>query len=137
MPKDTVEVIVETEEKEDIPINPQRLAEVWSKLAKKKKVDGRDQLFMLMSQPYDFKDDKITLTLTSPLQEDLINDFRTEIVQYLRKELGNKQIGISTKLVKPESKKMIYTAHEKFNYLAEKHPNLLILKERLGLDPDF
>lgn len=92
---------------------------------------------MLMSQPYDFKNDIITLTLTSPLQEDLINDFRTEIVQYLRKELQNKQIGISTKLVKPEARKMIYTAHEKFNYLAEKHPNLLILKERLGLDPDF
>lgn len=94
-------------------------------------------MFMLLNQSFEFNEETITLTLTSPLQEDLINDFRTEIVQYLRRELKNKNIGIATKVVKPDSKKMIYTAQEKFNYLVEKHPSLQLLKEKLGLDPDF
>lgn len=115
----------------------QELHKVWSSLARKKKEDGKDQLFMLMSQPYDFAENVVTLTVTSPLQEDLINEYRPEIVQFLRKELRNRLIGIATKLVKPDSRKMIYTPHEKFNFLAEKHPTLLILKEKLGLDPDF
>lgn len=105
--------------------------------AKKKKEEGRDHLFMLLNQPYELSEELITLTLTSPLQDDLINDFRTEIVQYLRGELKNKKLNIATKVVKPDSKKMIYTPLEKFNYLAEKHPALLVLKEKLGLDPDF
>ncbi len=107
------------------------------RFARKKKDEGRDHLFMLLNQPYQYESELITLTLTSPLQEDLINDFRTEIVQYLRKELKNRNVSIATKVVKPDSKKMIYTPLEKFNYLAEKHPALLALKETLGLDPEF
>ena len=119
------------------PIDPENLKNVWMKFARKKKDEGRDHLFMLLNQPYQYENELVTLTLTSPLQEDLINDFRTEIVQYLRKELKNKNVSIATKVVKPDSKKMIYTPLEKFNYLAEKHPALLALKETLGLDPEF
>lgn len=92
---------------------------------------------MLMNQPYEFNENTILLSLTSPLQEDLINEYRTEIVQFLRSNLKNKHLQISTKLVKPEARKMIYTPQEKFNYLAEKHPALLVLKEKFNLDPDF
>ncbi len=122
---------------EDLPVEIKKLHEVWLNLARKKKEDGKDQLFMLMSQPYEFTENIVTLTVTSPLQEDLINEYRPEIVQFLRKELKNKIVGITTKLVKPDTRKMIYTPHEKFNFLAEKHPALLILKDKLGLDPDF
>ena len=124
-------------EVEDIPIDPETLKSVWMNFARKKKEEGRDHLFMLLNQPYEYDNGLITLTLTSPLQEDLINDFRTEIVQNLRTGVKNKQIHIATKVVKPDSKKMIYTPLEKFNYLAEKHPALLALKETLGLDPEF
>lgn len=92
---------------------------------------------MLMNQPYDYKEGTVLLSLTSPLQEDLVNEFRTEIVQFLRERLGTRSLNIQTQLVKPEAKRMIYTPLEKFNYLAEKHPALLTLRDRLGLDPDF
>lgn len=113
------------------------LEETWTTLAKKKKAAGRDQLFMLMNQPYEFNNNTILLNITSSLQEDLINEYRTEIVQFLRSSLKNQQINILTRLVKPETKKMIYTPQEKFNFLAEKHPALLTLKEKFNLDPDF
>lgn len=135
--QESIDEISEAEPAEDIPVDIQKLHEVWSKLARMKKEDGKDQLFMLMSQPYEYSENIVTLTLTSPLQEDLIHEYRSEIVQFLRRELRNKMLGIGTKLVKPDVKKMIYTPHEKFNFLAEKHPALLVLKDKLGLDPDF
>lgn len=90
-----------------------------------------------MNQPYEYKDGTILLSLTSPLQEDLVNEFRTEIVQFLRSVLKTRLLNIHTQMVKIEAKRMIYTPLEKFNYLAEKHPSLLALRDRLGLDPDF
>lgn len=92
---------------------------------------------MIMNQPYELNGGEILVILSSPLQEDLIQEFRTEIIQFLRQRLKNNTIQLTTKVVKPESKKMVYTPQEKFNYLAEKHPVLLKLRERLGLDPDF
>jgi DNA polymerase-3 subunit gamma/tau len=35
-----------------------------------------------------------------------------------------------------EARKTLYTSQEKFKYLAEKHPSLLDLKNKLGLDLD-
>lgn len=125
------------EEEASAQIDPQDLQKAWSEFAQKKKEEGRDQLFMLMNQPYDYKEGTVLLSLTSPLQEDLVNEFRTEIVQFLRSRLRTRSLNIQTQLVKPEVKRMIYTPLEKFNYLAEKHPTLLTLKDRLGLDPDF
>lgn len=121
----------------DLPIAIEALQKVWTMLAQSKKEEGRDQLFMLMNQAYEFKENTILLNLTSPLQEDLINEYRTEIVQFLRSNLKNKQLNITTRLVKAEARKMIYTPQEKFNYLAEKHPALLVLKDKFSLDPDF
>lgn len=121
----------------DLPIDVEALQKVWTTLAQSKKEEGRDQLFMLMNQAYEFKENTILLNLTSPLQEDLINEYRTEIVQFLRSNLKNKQLNITTRLVKAEARKMIYTPQEKFNYLAEKHPALLVLKDKFSLDPDF
>ena len=111
--------------------------ETWLEFARKKKEEGRDQLFMIMNQPYQFEKGNVKVTISSPLQEDLINEFRTEIVQYLRLNLRNRSVTLTTNLIKPDSKKMIYTPQEKFNYLADKNPVLKELQERLGLDPDF
>jgi len=44
---------------------------------------------------------------------------------------------LEAELEMEESKRVIYTPSEKFKYLAEKHPTLKILQEKLGLDPDF
>lgn len=135
--KKNVETPTAVEEPSNVEIDPQALQEAWAAFAQKKKDEGRDQLFMLMNQPYGYKEGNIMLNLTSSLQEDLVNEFRTEIVQYLRSKLKTKRLNIHTQLVKPEAKRMIYTPLEKFNYLAEKHPELLVLRDKLGLDPDF
>ena len=79
----------------------------------------------------------IPLTLTNPLQEDLLNGFRHELLQFLRSELKNTQLRLEVQVVKDAPQKKLYTPHEKFNYLLEKYPGLQELKDRLGLDPDY
>src|SRR5690606_41292969 len=50
------------EEESNTPIDPQSLHKAWSEFALKKKEEGRDQLFMLMNQPYEYKDGTILLS---------------------------------------------------------------------------
>jgi DNA polymerase III subunit gamma/tau len=79
----------------------------------------------------------IPLTLTNPLQEDLLNGFRGELLPFLRSALKNSQLRLDVQIVKDAPQRRLYTPGEKFNYLLEKYPALQQLKDRLGLDPDY
>lgn len=121
---------------EDVAL--ENLKSAWSGFTDKVKAEGRDQLFIILNQGFKLKEDlTIEIKLSSSLQEDTLDLHRTELTQYLRSTLKNSKINISSILVQEHSKKMIYTPQEKFNHLAEKHPALLELRERLGLDPDY
>lgn len=83
------------------------------------------------------EDHNLVIKLSSPLQIDILDQHRTDLLQHLRTKLKNYKIKLSAHLVQDDSKKMIYTPQEKFDHLAEKHPLLRDLKDRLGLDPDL
>jgi len=92
----------------------------------------------VLNQEYELTEgNKIILHLTNPVQKDILDDFRFKFLEFLRSSLNNNSITISAEFLEEESKKMIYTNKEKFNYLAEKNPYLKKLQEKLGLDPDF
>lgn len=83
------------------------------------------------------EDYTIEIKLSNPLQEETLNAIKTEALVFLRDKLNNDAITINSVLNTEERKRRLYTTREKFDHLAEKHPLLLELKERLGLDPDF
>lgn len=56
---------------------------------------------------------------------------------HLRTQFNNGKIKLVTKVEKFEEKKLIYTNSEKFDYLAEKYPELRKMKQKLDLDTDF
>lgn len=90
-----------------------------------------------MNQPYALKGNIIELTLTSVLQNDILDSFKTDLMEYLREKLNNDLITIRGMINEEESGKKIYTNKEKFDYLAGKNPVLKELKSRLGLDTDY
>ncbi len=90
----------------------------------------------ILNQEFDVNETQITLKLTNLIQQDILEDFKSELLQHLRDSLDNDQITLDVDILKGDETKMIYTNKEKFNHLAEKNPNLKILQERLGLDPD-
>ncbi len=121
------------------PVTEEDLRKAWKAFAQKKKQVGKDSEFTILNQEIHLKEDGITipLTLTNPLQEDLLNGFRHELLQFLRAELKNFQLRLDVQIVKETTQKKLYTPREKFNYLLEKNPALQELKDRLGLDPDY
>ncbi len=80
---------------------------------------------------------KITIPLTNPVEEPLLQNIRTQLTAYLRDKLNNNSISVIGLMQEFETKKVAYTNKEKFDHLAEKNPSLRELKERLGLDTDF
>jgi len=91
----------------------------------------------VLSQNFTLVDETIILKLLNPIQVDILNDFKDELMEYLRNELKNDHLSIKTEVIQLSDKKMLYTTKEKLDFLIEKNPELKNLKDKLGLDTDF
>ena len=119
-------------------VSVDRLVEEWDNFKEKLKKEGREREYNTLNQQVDFSEDlSIRLTLPNSFQSLTIEALQQELLTYLRSTLNNRNIQLKTEVEKIENKKLIYTNSEKFDYLAEKYPNLRELKKRLDLDTDF
>jgi DNA polymerase-3 subunit gamma/tau len=110
----------------------------WNAFVEMLKKEGRDREYNTLNQQVDFHEDlSIKLLLPNSFQSLTIEGLQQELLTHLRTKLNNNKIQLNTEIEKIENKKLIYTNSEKFDYLAEKYPNLLDLKKRLDLDTDF
>ncbi len=121
--------------KEDKTFTDDQLIEAWKAFAETRKVQQGD--YQLLNQRFDRQQNKIVMTLTNPIQETMLNEFRTELNAFLRERLQNNSVLVVGELRETEDKKMIYTPRDKFDYLITKNPFIKELKDKLGLDPDF
>ncbi|WP_234735502.1 DNA polymerase III subunit gamma/tau [Tellurirhabdus bombi] len=122
------------------PFNFEQLKKTWQAFSRMRDQQGGQMTEQIMlNREFQLADDgqTIHITLDNSLQADLLNDLRQDLMTYLRQELQNTQIQLVHKVAPQESRKMIYTAQDKFNYLAEKNPALLELRRTLGLDVDY
>ncbi len=119
-------------------VSIKQLKTTWYGFVEKLKNDGREREYTTLNQNVDFRDDlSIRLTLPNSFQSLTIEGLQQELLTYLRSKLNNGKIQLITEIEKAENKKMIYTNSEKFDFLAEKYPNLEELRSRLDLDTDF
>ncbi len=79
----------------------------------------------------------VIFTIHSQLQLKEITDHKTELLSYLREQLGNQKISIKTEMAESYQDNTPYTPTEKFKKMAEKNPNLIKLKDKLSLELDF
>ncbi len=122
-------------ETENQPVTKEELMEHWQAFALAKKEEGKNSTFVLLNQEVSLVDGhQIGIKLSNTVQQPLLEGVRTELTQYLRKRLQNNRLIINAELVEMKKEEMIYTNTEKFNYLANKYPELKNLKDRLGLD---
>lgn len=91
----------------------------------------------MLKREFSFQDPLVTIPLSNPIEEPLLQHIRVELTSYLRDKLGNSTISVVGVLQEIGTKKVMYTNKEKFDHLAEKNPMLRELKERLGLDTDY
>ncbi len=113
----------------------EKLLDAWSEYAEQRKNQAAE--YQLLKREFSFEHPTVFVTLTNPVEETLIENFRRDLITFLRDRLKNSELTVTTRLQEASGKKVIYTAKEKFEHMAEKNPYLNELKERLGLDWDF
>ena len=110
----------------------------WQAFANEKRKNGKQQEYLVLSQQPELIDDlTIQIKLNSSVQIDTVDRLKSDLMPFLRDKLQNDGLKLEAELELDESKPFIYTPAEKFKFLAEKHPTLRTLQEKLGLDPDF
>ena len=120
------------------PVSVEQLKEEWKAYVEQLKKEGRDREYNTLNQQVEFHEDlSINLVLPNSFQSLTIEGLQQELLTHLRTKLNNHNIQLNTEIERIENKKLIYTNSEKFDYLAEKYPNLIDLKKRFDLDTDF
>ncbi len=111
------------------------MRKAWDMYTEQRKDQAAE--YQILKREYQFTFPTISIILTNPVEESLLENFRRELIQYLRDQLKNNEITVVSLMQQAAGKKVIYTSKEKFEHLAEKNPYLNELKERLGLDWEF
>lgn len=114
------------------------LFKAWESYAAKKKAEGRDSEYHILQQKIKLIDNHtVQITLINKLQEDFINKMRTDLMYNIRKSLKNDNVKLEVIIEEQSEQRMLYTNREKLEFLQEKKPIIKLLRDKLGLDPDF
>ncbi|WP_299703291.1 DNA polymerase III subunit gamma/tau [uncultured Pontibacter sp.] len=131
------------EEEEDtnygtvVPLDPSRVNTVWHAILRRKKAENMMEYTLLNRQFHIGQDNEIVLHLENHVMMDQFTSLRPEILRELKKETGNRSIKLKAEVIEVQEGNKLYTSQDKFNYLAEKYPVLVDMKQRFGLDTDF
>jgi DNA polymerase-3 subunit gamma/tau len=120
---------------EDKPYTDEDLLKAWNEFAENRKHHPAD--YQLLTHPFERKENEVIIYLHNPVQETILSAIKSDLTAYVRERLENFSITVTGQLIEGETKKILYTNREKFEYLMEKNPILKEMKERLGLDTDF
>jgi DNA polymerase-3 subunit gamma/tau len=121
------------------PINADLLQRVWQELAEERRAQDRMSEYWVLNRPVTANaEHNIELAVDNPIQVDQFNEMRVEFLAELRRRTGHPRLTVQPVVTAaaPTAKKL-YTATDKFEYLAERFPALREAKQRLGLEADF
>lgn len=109
-----------------------KLTAAWNDFISSNNISGAT--LSLLNNKYILKSEKeVEIQLKNPIETDLLAKINDDLVHHLRNKLENDYLIISGKTNMEVEQKKAYTDTEIFNEMAEKNPNLLKLKEALGL----
>lgn len=112
---------------------PEQFKKKWD--AYVSRLGDRPNLQSTLSNLPEFNDNyEFVLEIENTIQEDLINLNKTELVSYLRKELKNSKIQLSTIITEKVKGRIIYSDNEKYDELLKKNPSLAELRKKFNLD---
>ncbi len=133
-----VSVVQEPVSQTNRPFSLDELQVVWDRLIKDLEARKRFSEYVILNRKFMLDGTTIHIEVDNEIQTDLLTiSLRTEVLNYLRKELQNSTIHLEVVVSKEEAKTMIYTQADKFKFMAEKNPALHDLRSVLGLDYDY
>ena len=122
------------------PFTFEELNFVWTQIAQSFKTGNFINKFVMMNREISLIDSVIHLKVESEVQMQQFNDsLKLELLTQLRTKLKNDSIDLVLDLIQGDisDKKMIYTQSDKYDFLSQKHPILVEMKQRMGLDHEF
>ncbi len=116
--------------------NDNRLANLWQeyllmlkKLQKKRLFSSLANKKLVLKENY-----TVEITLDNETQFSLFEEEKPQLLKFLREKLNNFSLVFDIKVAESAKSLEPYSPQEKFQYMAEKNPHLLELKQRLDLD---
>ncbi|WP_316838040.1 DNA polymerase III subunit gamma/tau [Pedobacter nutrimenti] len=113
----------------------EQLMSLWNSYAHKAKDEGKINIFTLLTsnEPI-LEQHEITVLIENKIQEGLLHEEMVYFLNFLRSQLKNFSIQIKTKKIEVQLKNRLYTSIEKYQYLAQKNPQLEEMRKRFNLD---
>ncbi|MCX6311130.1 MAG: DNA polymerase III subunit gamma/tau [Bacteroidetes bacterium] len=117
----------------------EQLEKAWSGFSETLKVQKRqmDYATFTGNKPVLVAKDLVTFTVLNTMAEERINEDKTELMTFLRKQLRNFVFKLEIIVSKEEGESMIFTAQDRFKKLAEINPDIQKLKQAFDLDVDY
>ena len=120
------------------PFSHDAFLEQWHAFADKLKAGNKINLFTLMTAnaPQLLADFKVGVVVENPIQQDLLDNSKIDILNELRMKLRNFSIDLIPIQLAVDVARKPYTAQEKYQAMAAKNPALDMLRKEfnLGLD---
>ncbi|TDE16455.1 DNA polymerase III subunit gamma/tau [Dyadobacter psychrotolerans] len=116
----------------------ENLQRAWYEFAEKRKqVKNSTTEEISLRKEFKLTGHIIEIILDNDHQMDAILGMRYDLLGYLKNRFNEPKLDINPRVAPQEVSRLPYTPAEKFNFMAEKNPLLLELKQALGLDVDF
>ncbi len=118
----------------------EELTTVWNQLAAEFQSANLINNYVMMNRPIEIIDSIIHIKVENEVQVQQFNEnIRLEVLGKIRERLQNYSIDIALDVIETEKsdKKMLYTQSDKYEFLAQKHPLLSEMKQKLGLDHEY
>ncbi|MBL7924124.1 MAG: DNA polymerase III subunit gamma/tau [Bacteroidia bacterium] len=119
------------------PFDLDKFMDRWNRYAGKVREDGKLQLYttMTMNAPTLLENFLVELVIHNPAQSELLQEEKSDMLDWLRKELGNYKLNLVTRLEeKANDPEQAYTNKEKYKKMNEKNPGLDDFRQQLGLE---
>ena len=115
------------------PFTTEQLMEKWQ-IFVGQLTDRPNLKATLINTPEITDDNQLILKIGSSVQEEEVRQVKFELISWLRKELRNSKIELTTRIEKLESERLFYSDSEKLQLMMQKNPELFQLKQKFNLD---
>jgi DNA polymerase-3 subunit gamma/tau len=119
------------------PVDRDQLLRLWNEYADTMQAAGKFQLHttLTMNPPKLLEDFVIELVIHNPSQEELLQEEKIDMLDWLRKKLNNYKLTLITRLEEmAKDPEQVFTNKEKYKKMAEKNPGLDDFRKQLGLE---
>lgn len=129
-------VKVEQEDKRNEPVSLEKVEVSIQKYISEKNLSNT-YLSLLKNAVKLISETTVEIQLKNSVEKKFLGEIEVELVHFLRNDLNNDYIMVSSTFNQEKSIRTAYTNAEIFDEMVEKNPELIRLKNELGLDTDF